>query len=241
MINFVQFPDVSNCNEDGLLAMGGDLSVDTLVSAYTQGIFPWFNDDQPILWWSPDPRLVLFPDQVKCSRSLRKNIRQHSFTVSCNTQFEQVISRCALRGNATNNEHNTEQSGTWITDSMRQAYLSLHQQGYAHSVEVWQADKLVGGLYGIALGDVFFGESMFSDVSNASKVALVTLCRYLERHHFKVIDCQVSSSHLLSMGAEEISRKQFLSYLSTIEYQPANVIFSNDFSTLGLLDDIKNT
>ena len=213
MVNYVSFPNVNTSNSEGLLAAGGDLSVDTLLSAYTQGIFPWFNDDQPILWWSPDPRLVLPPQEVKISRSLKKIIRQKQFRITINTVFEEVIQGCALRG-ASSKEQATQD--TWITDSMNQAYVELHRQNYAHSIEVWQGEDLVGGLYGLALGSVFFGESMFSRKSNASKVALVGLCQHLINHHIKIIDCQVASDHLLSMGAKEIPREHFLQYLTQI-------------------------
>ena len=213
MVNYVSFPNVNTSNSEGLLAAGGDLSVDTLLSAYTQGIFPWFNDDQPILWWSPDPRLVLPPQEVKISRSLKKIIRQKQFRITINTVFEEVIQGCALRG-ASSKDQATQD--TWITDSMNQAYVELHRQNYAHSIEVWQGEDLVGGLYGLALGSVFFGESMFSRKSNASKVALVGLCQHLINHHIKIIDCQVASDHLFSMGAKEIPREQFLQHLTQI-------------------------
>jgi len=206
MFNYVAFPNVNNANSDGLLASGGDLSVDTLISAYTQGIFPWFNDNQPILWWSPDPRLVLFPQDVKISKSLRKTIR--------NTEFEEVLKGCALRGAQSKSEAS---EGTWITQSMHNAYLELHKQGYAHSIEVWQDQQLVGGLYGLALGPVFFGESMFSRISNASKVALVGLSRHLINNGIDIIDCQVASDHLFSMGADEIPREMFLQFLNPID------------------------
>jgi len=213
MFNYVTFPDVNNANPEGLLASGGDLSVDTLISAYTQGIFPWFNDNQPILWWSPNPRLVLFPQDVKVSKSLAKTIRQNRFELRCNTQFEEVLQGCALRGAKSKNEAS---EGTWITESMHKAYLELHKQGYAHSIEVWQNQQLVGGLYGLALGPVFFGESMFSRVSNASKVALVGLSKHLINKDIDIIDCQVASDHLFSMGANEIPRELFLQFLEPI-------------------------
>ncbi|MCL4122396.1 UNVERIFIED_CONTAM: hypothetical protein GTU68_011903 [Idotea baltica] len=201
--------------------MGGDLSVDTLVSAYCQGIFPWFNNDQPILWWSPDPRMVLVP----------KRIRQQRFKVSCNQRFEQVINSCALRGLKSTNElsDNTE---TWITESMAVAYTALHKQGYAHSVEVWEEDELVGGLYGLALGNVFFGESMFSIATDASKIALATLCCWLRQHDFHLIDCQVSSDHLTSLGAKEVSRELFLDSLKTINIHQPCINFGKDISQL---------
>ena len=227
-MNFVNFPALSNANEDGLLAMGGDLSLDTLVSAYVQGIFPWFNDDQPILWWSPDPRLVLYPEQIKITKSLAKLLRQQRFRVTCNEQFEGVIKGCALRG-ATQKPANIDKAQTWITDSMHQAYMGLHDSGYAHSIEVWQDNELVGGLYGLAIGDVFFGESMFSHVSNASKVGLVALCKFLSYKHFRVVDCQVASDHLFSMGAEEISRAEFLNHLQSIDINQASANFADGF------------
>ena len=241
-INLTRFPDVSNSNEDGLLAMGGDLDLHTLVSAYSQGIFPWFNDDQPILWWSPDPRMVLFPNEVKVSRSLRKTINNKPFKVTCNRAFDQVIDACALRGKKSGkksgkkNEEKSDQQNplpaedTWITDDMQSAYQQLHEHGYAHSIEVWLDKELVGGLYGVCLGKVFFGESMFSRVSNASKVAFVSLAQSLEALGFNVIDCQVSSDHLLSLGAREIPRGEFLSYLNDIDIQKPNLNFENGIS-----------
>lgn len=227
-MNYVNFPALNNANEDGLLAMGGDLCLDTLVSAYVQGIFPWFNDDQPILWWSPDPRLVLYPEQIQISKSLAKLLRQQRFHVTCNEQFERVIKGCALRG-ATEKTTSTDKAQTWITDSMHQAYMNLHASGYAHSIEVWHNKELVGGLYGLAIGDVFFGESMFSQVSNASKVALVALCRFLLHKSFRVIDCQVASDHLFSMGAQEISRNDFINHLQNIDIDQANPNFADGF------------
>lgn len=229
-INLTRFPDVSNSNEDGLLAMGGDLDLHTLVSAYSQGIFPWFNDDQPILWWSPDPRMVLFPNEVKVSRSLRKTINNKPFKVTCNRAFDQVIDACALRGEKSDQQNPLPAEDTWITDDMQSAYQQLHEHGYAHSIEVWLDKELVGGLYGVCLGKVFFGESMFSRVSNASKVAFVSLAQSLEALGFNVIDCQVSSDHLLSLGAREIPRGEFLSHLNDIDIQKPNLNFENGIS-----------
>ena len=228
-INYFRFPDVSNANEDGLLAMGGDLQVDTLVSAYAQGIFPWFNDDQPLLWWSPDPRMVLYPNDVKVSRSLAKTLRRKEFTVTCNTCFEDVISNCALRGR-TSKASEDDAEGTWITDEMHTAYIELHKRAYAHSIEVWQNGSLVGGLYGLALGTSFFGESMFSHVSDASKVGLVSLCKALGRQGFTLIDCQVASDHLFSLGAVEISRESFLDQISNVDVNQAKPKFASDFT-----------
>lgn len=229
MVNYVAFPKVSHANQDGLLAMGGDLSVDTLVSAYAQGIFPWFNQGQPILWWSPDPRMVLYPEQVKVSRSLAKVIRSQRFSVSCNRAFASVIEGCALRGLTQQQTGAHATQDTWITESMHQAYLALHQRHYAHSIEVWSEGELVGGLYGVALGKVFFGESMFSAQSNASKVALVALCRLLSAKQFKVIDCQVASDHLFSLGAQEISRDAFIQELAHIDIASADQDFAQQF------------
>lgn len=206
------FPDVSLAltEPDGLLAVGGDLSEQRLLAAYRKGIFPWYNEEQPILWWSPDPRAVLFPDKLRISRSLRKTLRKKIFSVKFDTAFAQVMLECAAPRPA--------QNGTWISDEMREAYLRLHQQGYAHSVECWQDDRLVGGLYGIAIGKIFFGESMFSSVTDASKVAFVYLVRHLQLKGFTLIDCQVSSAHLETLGACDIARAEFIHYLN--EYCP---------------------
>jgi leucyl/phenylalanyl-tRNA--protein transferase len=234
-LDFVAFPAVDNASEDGLLAMGGDLNLNTLVSAYSQGIFPWYNDDQPILWWSPDPRMVLYPSDVKISRSLAKTINKANFKVTCDHDFDAVISACALRGQQ---DLTTPLEDTWITDDMHAAYLSLHQQGYAHSIEVWQNDLLVGGLYGIALGHAFFGESMFSRASDASKVALVSLCQALSVQGFKVIDCQVASDHLFSLGAVEISREKFMRLIQGAEIDKPRLNFANSFEQAVAVDDI---
>lgn len=204
------FPEVSEALDDpeGLLAAGGDLSPTRIVNAYAQGIFPWFEEDQPILWWSPNPRTVLRPGEVHVSRSLRKLLKQQRFSITCDTCFSEVIDACA----APRGEH----AGTWITDDMRAAYVSLHKLGIAHSIEVWQEDKLAGGLYGLALGRVFFGESMFSRYSNASKVAFVVLCHNLKHWGFELIDCQVHNEHLASLGAYGISRDDFVDRLQQL-------------------------
>lgn len=202
------FPPAHEALEEpnGLLAVGGDLSAPRLIKAYRQGIFPWFSEEDPILWWSPAPRMVLIPRQIRIHRSLRKVLRNRSFHVTFDQAFEAVIHQCgALR------QH---REGTWITTQMKTAYSELHQQGYAHSVECWQDGELVGGLYGIALGRVFFGESMFSTASNASKVALASLCYHLDQCGYQLIDCQVHSEHLERLGAQEIDRTLFLDYLS---------------------------
>ena len=230
-LNYVAFPAVNNADQDGLLAMGGDLSVDTLVSAYSQGIFPWFNNNQPILWWSPDPRMVMVPSEVKISRSLAKKIRQQRFRVSCNTNFEDVIHNCAVRSQNPNTQSD-DIEGTWITQSMTKAYIDLHKRGYAHSIEVWDQDRLVGGLYGLALGHIFFGESMFSLVSDASKVGFATLCNWLKLHNYQLIDCQVKSDHLLSLGAKEIPRNSFMDSLKGIDIQQTSNYFGKDISQL---------
>lgn len=206
-----KFPDVKLAlhEPDGLLAIGGDLSVERLVSAYPQGIFPWYSEGQPILWWSPDPRMVLQPSEVKISRSLAKNIRNKSFKITFDQNFIDVISACS----EPRLEKGIKQNDTWILDEMIEAYVKLHEAGYAHSIECWQNDELVGGLYGIAIGNVFFGESMFSRVSDASKVAFIYLSKQLEKWNFQLIDCQVYSAHLESLGAKMISRKKFISLL----------------------------
>jgi leucyl/phenylalanyl-tRNA--protein transferase len=204
----LQFPDVecALAEPNGLLAIGGDLSPQRLLCAYQQGIFPWYDDsDQPILWWSPSPRAVLFPDKLHISRSLAKTLKKSVFDVSFDRAFDTVIAECAGK--------RPQASGTWICEDMRAAYNALHQLGFAHSVEVWQEGKLVGGLYGVALGQVFFGESMFSRVSNASKVGFVTLVKKLKEWDYQLIDCQVESTHLSSLGAELIERETFSSYL----------------------------
>ena len=206
--NELWFPNVNEAGQDGLLAVGGDLSIERLLLAYRSGIFPWFNDGDPILWWSPDPRMVLFPEKLKISKSLRRLIKQNKFEISCNKAFAKVIENCAMM-------KREGQAGTWITDEMLEAYQRLHDLGHAHSVEVWENGVLAGGLYGINLPNqkVFCGESMFSEVSNASKVALYYLVEDLRSKGYQIIDCQVYSPHLESLGAEEISRDQFLHYL----------------------------
>jgi leucyl/phenylalanyl-tRNA--protein transferase len=197
------FPPVEQAElePNGLLAVGGDLSSSRLLNAYRSGIFPWYSDDQPILWWSPDPRTVLYPEQLKISRSLRKTLRNKPFRVTFDQAFSGVMSACAAP--------RKQAEGTWISPEMLAAYRELHRIGYAHSVEVWMEDRLVGGLYGVALGSVFFGESMFSTERDASKVALVYLTRLLQDRDFRLIDCQVYSAHLISLGAKEIERSSF--------------------------------
>lgn len=192
-------------NPNGLLAVGGCLSIERLLNAYKRGIFPWYNADEPILWWSPDPRLVLFPDKLIVSRSLRKTLRKGLFSVTFDQAFAEVMNACAAPRKDTND--------TWINPDMYRAYVELHQQGYAHSVEVWCDEQLVGGLYGVALGQVFFGESMFHTQTDASKVAFVHLVEQLKIWGYQVIDCQVHTDHLQSLGAEEIDRRLFANIL----------------------------
>jgi len=201
------FPQVHLANKNGLLAVGGDLSSERLLLAYKSGIFPWYNEGEPIIWYSPDPRMVLFPHQLKISKSMRRLIRKNEFTITYNQNFEAVISNCK------NIFRETDQGGTWITSEMKQAYIKLHKKGIAKSVEVWQGKELVGGLYGIDLGTVFCGESMFSKVSNSSKLAFIYLTQKLEKENYKLIDCQVYNPHLASLGAKEIPRKEFLKFL----------------------------
>lgn len=189
------FPRPELADPDGLLAIGGDLSVERLLLAYRNGIFPWFSDDDPICWYAPHERCVIYPDRVKLSKSMKKILQSNSFAITMNREFSAVIANCAQAPRK-------DQPGTWITGEMQRAYIALHQQGHASSVEVWQADELVGGLYGVEIGDVFCGESMFSKVSNASKAALIWLCRQ-GRH--QLIDCQLPNDHLMSLGAEMIS------------------------------------
>lgn len=191
---------------NGLLALGGDLKPERLLAAYRHGIFPWYEADQPILWWSPNPRMVLYPHEFHIARSLQKVIKRQHFTVTLDMNFRAVIQSCAGK-----NIQNRD--GTWITDDMQNAYIELHENGWAHSLEVWQAEKLVGGLYGIAMGTVFFGESMFSTLSNASKVGFVHLVSILKERGFSLIDCQIASKHLAGFGAREISRADFIRHL----------------------------
>jgi leucyl/phenylalanyl-tRNA--protein transferase len=208
------FPPLSRAAREpnGLLAAGADLSSARLVEAYGQGIFPWFSEGQPILWWSPDPRMVLFPGALKVSRSLGRTLRKEPFELRADSAFGRVMEACAAP--------RAGQDGTWITDAMREAYGELHRQGIAHSVEAWRDGELVGGLYGIALGRAFFGESMFSRVPDASKVALVALARSLEAWGFGMIDCQMKTAHLASLGAHEIPRAEFARRLQELVHYP---------------------
>lgn len=212
----VYFPPVQEAlNEpDGLLAAGGDLHPERLLLAYRSGIFPWYSDDQPLLWWSPDPRMVLFPDEIRVHRSLAKRIRNGGFQLTSNHAFDDVVAACAAP--------RAGQPGTWITDEMRKAYHQLHRIGAARSLEVWQQGRLVGGLYGIAMGPVFFGESMFSRVADASKIALVSLARCMAASQGRLIDCQMHTPHLASLGARDIARDAFIGYLDTWLQHPAD-------------------
>lgn len=200
------FPPVETASQEGVLAFGGDLSSERLLLAYRSGIFPWFEEDDPILWWSPDPRMVLFLEEFKVSKSMRNVMNKAVFKITFNENFRAVISNCRK-------VKRDGQSGTWITNEMIEAYCKLHELGFAKSVEVWQNEKLVGGLYGIDLGHVFCGESMFSLVSNASKVAFITLVNQLKTANYKLLDCQVYNEHLESLGCREIDRKQFMEIL----------------------------
>ena len=208
------FPPLEAASPEGLLAVGGDLNPDRLLSAYRQGVFPWFSDGQPILWWSPDPRAILYPADLHISRSLRKSLRTQGFAVTADRAFDDVIQRCAESRNA--------REGTWITSGMQEAYCTLHRMGYAHSVETWQNDQLVGGLYGLAIGKAFFGESMFSQITDASKTALVALSVSLTASGYHFIDCQVVSEHLNSLGAKAVPRYRFSSELKQAVETPVN-------------------
>jgi leucyl/phenylalanyl-tRNA--protein transferase len=205
--NELIFPHPSLADKTGILGIGGDLSPERLLLAYQFGIFPWFNEDDPIIWWCPDPRFVLEPSKVHISKSMRPYLNQEKFRVSYDQCFNEVIENCKTISR-------NNQDGTWITDEMETAYIKMHQLGYAHSVEVWQENKLVGGLYGMSLGKVFFGESMFALESNASKLGFIKLCKALEEKGFKLIDCQQDTPHLRKLGGKFISRKKFLEVLA---------------------------
>lgn len=206
----IWFPPIEDSSEEGIVAIGGDLSVERLIYAYKKGIFPWYSDESPILWWSPDPRFVLFPDELKISKSMKTLFNQKKFEVTFDTNFAEVIKNCQQIGRE-------DQDGTWITSDMRSAYIALHEIGVAHSVEVWLEEELVGGLYGVSLGKVFFGESMFTKVSNASKYGFITLARHLKDYGFNLIDCQQETKHLESLGARCIKRTDFIDILKKNE------------------------
>lgn len=197
------FPPLEEASKDGLLAIGGDLRTDRLLLAYRNGIFPWFNDDEPPLWWSPDPRFVLFPDELYISKSMKQLLKRNAFTITINKAFKEVISNCSL-------QKRKGQNGTWITNEIEEAYSKLHELGYAVSIEAWKNNELVGGLYGIRLGNCFFGESMFAKESNASKYAFITYVQQLQQEGVVLVDCQVYTEHLESLGARMISRNEFI-------------------------------
>ena len=198
----IYFPPVESADADGLLAIGGDLSSERLLLAYRSGIFPWFNEEDPICWWSPDPRFVLYPPEIRISKSMQVVFKKDIFQFTTNTAFKAVITNCQ-------NVYREGQGGTWITDEMKAAYIELHRLGFAHCAEAWIGDELVGGLYGIRLGNIFFGESMFSHCSNASKFAFISYVRQLEKENVQLIDCQLHTNHLESLGARMISRADF--------------------------------
>lgn len=200
------FPPPEETSPEGIIAVGGDLSPERLLLAYRNGIFPWYNDDEPILWWCPEERMVLFFEELRITKSMRNILNRNEFKVTFNTAFEAVILNCQQ-------VERKEQDGTWITSDIVNSYIKLHHMGYAKSIEVWQNEELVGGLYGIDLGDVFCGESMFSKVSNASKVAFIYLAKQLENANYKLLDCQVYNDHLASLGCVEIEREDFLMIL----------------------------
>jgi len=205
--NKLAFPPPFLADQTGLLAVGGDLSVPRLIKAYSEGIFPWYNEDEPILWWSPDPRLVLFPENLHISKSLAKVIKKNVYEISVDRAFKDVITKCR-------EVHTETKQGTWLVDEMVDAYVLLHEKGYAHSVEAWKEGLLVGGLYGVAIGKCFYGESLFSTADNSSKVAFAVFTKWLCKMGFDMIDCQVATKYLSSFGAKEIARKTFLGFLA---------------------------
>lgn len=223
-----EFPSPDAATDEGLVAVGGELTTSRLLSAYRNGIFPWYSNDQPVLWWSPEPRAVLFPEGIRISRSLRKTLRHKDFQVTADTDFAAVINACAEpRGLP-------PYSGTWITEEMKTAYIELHKLGYGHSIEVWRDGKLVGGMYGLQLGRAFFGESMFSRVSDASKVAMVSLSEYAVRHGIDFIDCQLPTDHLARMGAVNMSRNAYLELLGkALQHGDSTATWSLDTETEG--------
>jgi leucyl/phenylalanyl-tRNA--protein transferase len=203
----LRFPSPHLATEEGIVAVGGDLRPERVLMAYQKGIFPWFEKDDFLIWWSPNPRMVLFPNNLRISKSMRIFLRKHTYNITFNKAFNEVVECCA-------GVKRFGQTGTWITSGLKEVYGILHEQGHAHSVEVWDGNELVGGLYGIDVGNVFCGESMFSKANNSSKLALIYLTKELKKNKYKLIDCQVPTAHLASMGALPISRKKFLSFLS---------------------------
>ena len=220
------FPTVEKAlrDPDGLLAIGGDLSTQRLLQAYKNGIFPWYNEGQPIMWWSPDPRCVLVPNEIRISRSLKKRLLKNKFKITYNTAFTDVLNACAASRKGVED--------TWITNKIKSAYFSLFKLGYAHSVECWRDNKLVGGLYGLAMGKVFFGESMFSRESDASKTALVNLGQQLDKMDFRLIDCQVHSEHLQTLGAKPMQRELFIQILNNYCNDEKLIFPSSDLSVV---------
>ena len=214
--NRCTFPHPYLADKDGFLALGGDLSPDRLLSAYKAGIFPWYSEDTPILWFSPHPRLVLYPKKLKVSKSMHQLIKRQAFEITIDTSFQKVIEACAI-------QKRRNQSGTWITEDLKQAFLKLHELGYAHSVEVWENDVLVGGLYGLAIGKVFYGESMFANKSNTSKFGFISLVKLLEQKSFKLIDCQQDTPHLRTFGAELLTKEAFLDVLKLNTFEEGYV------------------
>ena len=213
----IPFPDPNLSDAEGMVAVGGNLSPQTLLKAYSSGIFPWFNPGDPIIWWSPDPRYVIVPSKIKVSRSMRPYFNQNKFEVTFDAAFENVIIECQSA------YRKDQQGDTWITDDMLEAYLDLHHLGYAHSVEIWCEEQLVGGLYGVSLGKCFFGESMFSLEKNASKFGLISLARQLEKWDFDLIDCQMKTDHLIRMGAQAVSRIDFLKILKQNDHKATHL------------------
>jgi leucyl/phenylalanyl-tRNA--protein transferase len=221
------FPPPNLADRSGLLAVGGDLSPERLILAYSMGIFPWFNQNEPILWWSPNPRFILFPEKVIVSKSMKQIFKAKKFKITFDQNFPEVIKNCQKI-------YRPNQGGTWITDEIIEAYVQLHQIGFIHSVEVWLENELVGGLYGGTMGKCFYGESMFAKESNASKVGFLTLVRNLQLQNYQIIDCQVYTKHLESLGAEKMPRKKFLEYVSNnnqtiFQKEDWNLIFQKEF------------
>lgn len=212
---YAPFPPLKTAlrEPNGLIAIGGDLSPERLLEAYRAGIFPWYSSGQPVFWWSPDPRMVLFPQELKVSRSLARRIKKRDYEIRCDTAFQAVMKACA-------DTSRPDQDGTWIVPEMVEAYCDLHERGYAHSVETWMDGKLAGGLYGVAMGGMFYGESMFHRVTDASKITLVHLVRFLGAHGYGMIDCQMHTSHLASLGAREIAREDFAEHLNALANLP---------------------
>ncbi len=220
----LEFPPAWLSRSDGLLCIGGDLSSKRLILAYKNGIFPWFPKDELLLWWSPDPRLVLFPGDIHVSKSLKKKIKRSPFEIKIDNAFEKTIQSCVL-------VRKKQDEDTWITPQMVDAYTKLHHLGYAHSIETWRDDNLVGGLYGICIGGSFFGESMFTFESDASKIALAALAKFLKNNNFDIIDCQMTTQHLIHMGAVEISRNSFLDIIEqSVKREDVNNIWKSDIS-----------